>query len=493
MSASRSIIIHGHFYQPPREDPWLDRVLPEASAAPCNDWNERIERECYGRLVAVPPPDEGAAQGRLNVLSRVSFDFGPTLLRWLEREARATYEAVLEADRQSRVVNGGHGNAMAAPYHHVILPLCSLREKRTEVRWGIADFRRRFGRPPEGMWLPETAVDDETLEVLAAEGIAYTVLAPHQVDAAPKRGLPAAYRTGGGREITLFVFDGALSHDIAFGAMTREPDRWLDRAVSLASSAVGEEPWLLTLATDGETYGHHHKGGELALAAALQGLDRRETIRIENFGAFLARVSPVEGASLVEPSAWSCPHGVDRWRTDCGCKMTPEKDSQQRWREPFRQALEWLAGELDQVYESEAASLFGDPWDTLDRYGEVAAGSDAERARFAEAAAGSGDAGRAFELLEIQRHRLCMFTSCAWFFDDLTGLESTYALRHAARAIELAGPAADSLERGLLERLAKAPVSDDEFRDGAELYRARARPRGAGVGPDGPRPDRMPA
>jgi alpha-amylase/alpha-mannosidase (GH57 family) len=403
----------------------------------------------------------------------MSFDFGPTLLRWLEREAKDTYEAILEADRQSLETNGGHGNAMAAPYHHVILPLSSRREKRTEVRWGIADFRRRFGRDPEGMWLPETAVDDETLDVLAAEGIAYTVLAPRQIENAPERGMPAAFRTEGGRTIAVFVFDGALSHDIAFGSMTREPDAWVARVASLAEKASEAEPWLLALATDGETYGHHHKGGEMALAAALEGLDGKESIRVENFGSVLTRVSPQDGATLVEPSAWSCPHGVDRWRTDCGCKMAPEEESQQRWRAPLRDALEWLAGQLDPIYEREAAPLFGDPWSTLDRYGEVASATEDDRMRFAQKATRTGRPDRAFELLELQRHRLCMFTSCAWFFDDLTGLENSYALRHAARAIELTGSESGHLESGLLEHLAKAPVNDEELRDGAELYGAR--------------------
>ena len=473
---NRSIVIHGHFYQPPREDPWLGSVLPEPSAEPDHDWNARIERECYGPIVSAPRPAGDPIRGPLNALEWMSFDFGPTLLRWLEREARPTYEAILEADRRSLARNGGHGNAMAAPYHHVILPLCSRLDKRTEVRWGIADFRRRFGRDPEGMWLPEAAVDDETLDVLAAEGIAYTALAARQLERRPPRGRPAAYRTGDGRSIALFTFDDDLSNEIAFGAMTGEPDAWLARVVALAEEAGDAEPWLIAVATDGETYGHHHKDGVKALAAVLGELGRSDTLGLANFGSVLARVSPGDGAVLIEPSAWSCPHGVDRWRTDCGCKMAPEEESQQRWRAPLRGALDWLAGELDPIYEREAEPIFAAPWDVLDRYGEVISGADADRARFARSAAGADETERALDLLELQRHRRCMFTSCAWYFDDLTGLENTYALRHAARAIELAGCESDRLERGLIERLAEAPVNAEEYRDGAELYRARACP-----------------
>jgi alpha-amylase/alpha-mannosidase (GH57 family) len=398
----RSIVIHGHFYQPPRDDPRTGTIPLEPNAAPSHDWNERIERECYAPVA--------------RSLASLSFDFGPTLLDWMERHAPETYAAVLAADRAG-------GNAMAMPYHHVILPLSSRRDKTTEVRWGIADFRRRFGREPEGMWLPETAVDHETLDVLAEEGIRFTVLAPHQVERVPAGGLPGWHHTAGGRRIAIFTYDGPLSHGVAFGPLVNDATAWVDRL----TSAAGD---LVAIATDGETYGHHHKGGDVTLARVL------ETIETENFASFLARRPPEEEVRLVSPSSWSCPHGVERWRAECGCRAAPERATQQRWRAPLRAALEWLSEEVRAVVQ---------------RAGRVVPTA-----------------------LEHQLQR--MFTSCGWFFDDIAGIESVIVLRSAARAIELVGPSeAPRLEAGLLERLALAPSNDPAVGTGRELYLQRVK------------------
>jgi len=398
-------VIHGHFYQPPRDDPRTGTIPVEINAAPYHDWNERIEQECYARVAGS--------------LASLSFDFGPTLLEWMERAAPETYAAVVAADRAS-------GNAVAMPYHHVILPLSPRRDKTTEVRWGIADFRRRFGREPEGMWLPETAVDDETLDVLAAEGIRFTILAPHQVERVPAGGLPGWYRTGGGRRIALFTYDGALSHGVAFGPLVNDATEWARRL----TSASGD---LVAIATDGETYGHHHKGGAVTLARVLA------TIETENFASFLARRPPEEEVRIVSPSSWSCPHGVERWRAECGCRAAPERATQQRWRAPLRAALEWLSEEVRGAFERE---------------------------------------GRAIPR-ELEHQLLRMFTSCGWFFDDIAGIESVIVLRSAARVIELAGPTLKieqaRLEAGLLERLALAPSNDASVGTGRELYLQRVK------------------
>jgi len=448
----RSVVIHGHFYQPPREDPWLNQVAAEPSAAPYHDWNERIERESYRAVVAarVYAPD-GRIAHIVNTLASISFNFGATLLEWLERETPGTYAAVLEADRASRARHAGHGNAIAMPYHHVIMPLASRRDKITEVRWGIADFRRRFGRGPEGMWLPETAVDPETLDVLAAEGIAFTILAPHQVEQAPADGSAGRYRTSGGRSIALFVYDGAISHDVAFGSLLKDASAWAERL--LAPGKRGHERRLVAVATDGETYGHHHKFGEVALAWVLRELERRRDARVENFAAFLARHRPEQEVKLVAPTSWSCAHGVERWRADCGCRMAPERPTQQRWRAPLREALDWLAGELHARFEQEGGALFADPWAARDAYGTD---------RTAD--------GRARELLEMERNALRMFTSCGWFFDDIAGIETIQILRYAARAIELAGADAPRLEAGVLERLARAQSNERAEGTGRDVY-----------------------
>ena len=425
---TRSVVIHGHFYQPPRDDPWTRTIPREATAAPSHDWNERIERESYGPIS--------------RYLASLSFDFGPTLLEWMEQAARETYRAVIAADR-----NRG---AVAMPYHHVILPLSPRLDKVTEVRWGIADFRRRFGREPEGMWLPETAVDAETLDVLAAERIRFTILAPHQVRQLPAGGLPGWYRTSGGGRIALFLYDGALSHDVAFGPLVRDAGAWVERL-----SAPQD---LISIATDGETFGHHHKEGVVTLARVLDALSRRSDVRVENFATFHARQPPQEEVGLVSPSSWSCPHGVERWRTECGCRAAPERGLHQRWRAPLRAALEWLAGELHAIFEREGKARFGDPWAARDAYGAVL-GTPQE-----------GD-----RLLEMERHALRMFTSCGWFFDDIAGIESVIVLRSAARAIELAGPEGPRLEAGLLERLALAPSNDPAVGAGRELYLQRVK------------------
>jgi alpha-amylase/alpha-mannosidase (GH57 family) len=461
------VVIHGHFYQPPREDPWLETVEREPSAAPAHDWNERIEQECYRAVVAAR---RHTADGRIgaivNTLAAISFDFGSTLLDWLERAAPQTYAAVLAADQESVERYGGCGSAVAMPYHHLILPLASRRDKVTEVRWGIADFRRRFRRDPVGMWLPETAVDEETLEVLAAAGIRFTVLAPHQVDGAPPGGLPGRFRTGGGRTIALFTYDGAISQGVAFGGLLHDARAWAERLI--APDASGARRALVAVATDGETFGHHHRFGEVALAWLLHHLEARRDVRVENFAAVLARHPAEMDVRLVGPSSWSCPHGVERWRSDCTCRLTPDPAGRPiRWRAALRDALDWLAAELHGVFERESAGLLDRPWQAREDYA-MAAGDRSAMKRITR----GKDPVRAAELLELEWHALQMFTSCGWFFDDIAGIEAQQVLRYAARAVELAGPDADRLETGLLDRLARAESTTPGVGTGRDLYLA---------------------
>ncbi len=451
MSVVRSVVIHGHFYQPPREDPWTGVVDAEPSAAPDHDWNARVTRECYAPLASIPV-GEGPDPLRLNAYNFLSFDAGPTLLAWLEREAPGTYVAMLRADRLSRR-RLGHGNAVAAPYHHVILPLASRRDKETEVRWGIADFRRRFGRDPEGMWLPETAADDETLDVLAQEGIAWTILAPQQVRTPPEDGMPGLVRTSGGRRIAVLVYDGPLSRDVAFGTLTKDAAAW-EHALRHAGPRRA-----ITIATDGETYGHHHRFADLALGALLYQAGQRRTLRLTNGAAFLAAHPPAHELELVAPSSWSCVHGVERWRADCGCRLT--EGTQQRWRTPLRAAVDWLQAEVHARFERDGAGLPGGPWafrDGAGGRGPVDGGPDAER------------------LVEMERAALRAATSCGWFFDDFAGLEGRQVLRYAARAIALAGPESERLEAGFLARLEGALSNDPAAGTARQFWQARIRP-----------------
>jgi len=523
----RSIVIHGHFYQPPRENPWLEEIEREASAAPHHDWNARIEQECYRTVVAarVLAPD-GRISRIVNTLEYISFNFGPTLLEWMEHAAPDTYARVLDADRQS-IARLGHGNAIAQPYHHAILPLSSRRDKLTEVRWGIADFRRRFGREPEGMWLPETALDDETLDVLAQEGIGFTVVAPGQVRSVPNDGLPGRYTTRNGRTIALCIYDGDISHGIAFGGLLGDAHTWARRMLARTDRrltprdgvAVAPGHWepdpatdggtrplttsefrvisaagapvpraqrhrLVSAATDGETYGHHHRFSEMALARVVLDLQASRGVTVENYASFLAHHPAVDDVEIVAPSAWSCAHGVERWRSNCSCRM--RGGTNQEWRTPLRDAVTELAEGLHAVYDREASRFFDDPWAVRDAYGEVVATperierwvatrvrSDAEP----DATADADSAGRSPQsLLEMERGALRIFTSCAWFFDDIAGLEPIEVLRYAARAIELAGPDGPALEARFLARLADAKSSDPGSGTGRDIYLTMAKP-----------------
>jgi hypothetical protein len=464
-----SLVIHGHFYQPPRENPWLEEVEIEPTAAPSHDWNERIEKESYRAVAAARLPGrDGRIAEIINTLAWISFNFGPTLLHWMETAAPDTYRAILEADRES-VERLGHGNAIAHPYHHAILPLSTRRDKVTEVRWGIRDFRRRFRREPEGMWLPETAVDDETLDVLAEHGIKFTILAPHQAQPLPPGGLPGLYRTQGGREIALFFYDGDMSHGVAFGELIRDAGLWLTR--------IRDSKGIVSVATDGETYGHHHKFGEMALARVIHDL-RTPSPRAErrtggevgtggevvtNYAAILARNPATHPVTLNAPSSWSCAHGVERWRSECGCKLETSLPTQQKWRAVLRDSLGWLAEEIHAIYQREAAGLFDDVWEARNQYDP--------------AGEHEGSSQRARELLELERHSLLLFTSCAWFFDDLARIEPVQVLKYAARAIELSGADAARLEAEMVRRLAAAKSNDPLEGSGADIYLKRVKPR----------------
>ncbi len=482
--------MHAHFYQPPRENPWLDEVEVEQSAAPFHDWNQRIDRECYRAVVAARVNGTGERIAKVvNTLEWISFNVGPTLLEWMERAAPETYAAILAADAAS-VRRLGVGNAIAQPYHHAILPLATRRDKVTEVRWGIADFRRRFGREPLGMWLPETAVDDETLDVLAAEGIRFTILAPYQVRQLPPLGLPGRYTTANGREIALCLYNGDMSHGIAFGGVLNDALRWVQVIDGIAkgqeqASDTADDPAqrtlpsLLAAATDGESYGHHHRFGEMALARMLLEVAERGTT-IENFASFLARYPAVHDVELVAPSAWSCAHGVERWRSNCSCRMDGNRNPSQEWRTPLRNGLNALAQGLDAVFVSEGAKYFRDPWGARDAYGSVVAEPTTDRiddllTAHAAVTLNAADRLRARELLEMERDALRMFTSCAWFFDDIGGLEPRQVLRYASRAIHFAGAQGHALEQELLTTLATAVSNDRAVGTGRDVYLTYAR------------------
>jgi alpha-amylase/alpha-mannosidase (GH57 family) len=382
--STRYICIHGHFYQPPRENPWLEEVEREESARPYHDWNERITFEAYAPNAFSRILDERGRIARIvNNYSRISFNFGPTLLAWMEREAPETYRAILAADRTSQERFSGHGSAMAQAYNHMILPLASTRDRRTQILWGIRDFEHRFGRPAAGMWLPETAVDLESLDLMAEAGIRFTVLAPHQAAAvregegawdelrggSPDTSRSYRVRLPSGREIAVFFYDGPLSQAVAFETLLADGAAFAGRL--LEADARHGEGGLTHIATDGETYGHHHRHGDMALAFALRRIEEEEGVLLTNYAEHLERHPPTMEARIREHSSWSCAHGTERWRADCGCSTGAHPEWNQRWRRPLREAMDWLRDRLEPLYEEAMGELVEDPWGARDRYIEL--------------------------------------------------------------------------------------------------------------------------
>lgn len=451
----RHVVIHGHFYQPPREEPWLDLVPRELSAAPDHDWNERITRECYEPLGRARVLNEAGRLRRvLNTYASCSFNVGATLLQWLDSHAPLVRDTMLSGDVASRQ-RLGHGNAIAMPYHHVIMPLASRRDKITEVRWGIRDFRKRFARDPVGMWLPETAVDSETLDVLAAEGLRFTILAPHQVGKPPEAGRAGRWRGSAGRELAIFCYDGALAHAVAFGDAITDAGRW-EQLLHATPLATDGGPTITSLATDGETFGHHHRFGDLALASLIDRLEGDDAAEVTNFAALLAAYPAVQDVTLVENTSWSCVHGIERWRIDCGCRMDPA--TSQAWRAPLRAGLEELAQGIHAFAEQNWPAGKGTIGEARDL-----AGADLAGVNHLSVAAR--------ELLEAERHALAMFTSCGWFFDDIARLEPRIVLRHAARALDfLPRPLHETLETALLATLSQAQSNDRLKGDGVAIW-----------------------
>ena len=492
----RFFCIHGHFYQPPRENPWLEAIEVEDSAVPYHDWNQRICAECYAPNAHARIVDgSGKVHRMINNYEWISFNIGPTLLAWMERHEPRVLEAILQGDRRSLERCRGHGNAMAQAYNHTILPLASRRDKALQVRWGVEVFRHYFQREPEGMWLPEAAVDTETLEVLLENHVRYTVLSPRQArrirldgpwqeldpaEAPLETRRPYRCRLPSGGEIALFFYDGETAQRLAFQRLLSDGEQFF-RHMQSRFDPDRPEAALVHVAADGETFGHHHRFGEMALAYFISRLAEDEQIRLTNYGEFLSLNPPVWEVEIEEGSSWSCAHGVERWRSDCGCRPSGSP-FHQRWRGPLREALDQLKTRLDAIYEQEGRQLFRDPWGVLDAYIRVLLNRGEERIRtFLTEVAGreleDDEVIRALKLLEMERHGQLMFTSCAWFFDELSGIETVQGLKLAARAIQLAEKNFRArLEEDFLGFLERAPSNLPEIRDGRQLWEREVRP-----------------
>ncbi len=493
------ICIHGHFYQPPRENPWLEEVELQESAHPYHDWNERITAECYGPNTASRILDQDRRIINIvNNYAKMSFNFGPTLLSWLERHAPEVYQSILEADRKSQEQFSGHGSAMAQIYNHMIMPLANTRDKRTQIMWGLYDFEHRFKRKPEGMWLSETAVDLETLDLLAELNIRFTILAPHQARRVRKIGDHNWYdlknetidpqriylcRLPSGRSINLFFYDGPISREIAFADLLKDGTQFARRLVGVFPQNF-QEPCLVHIATDGETYGHHHRYGDMALSYCLYDLEFNHLAKITNYGEYLSQTQATHEVEIVENSSWSCSHGVERWRANCGCRLKADAGWQQEWRKPLRESLDWLRDTVNPLYELRMKDFLEDPWELRDHYIDVILNRSRENVeRFFKTHFTSrlelGEKIEILKWLELERHAMLMYTSCGWFFDEITGIETSQILQYAARVIQLAGEVSDvdiDLEAEFIKRLEKAPSNIPRFKNGGFFYEKYIKP-----------------
>ena len=488
-----AVIIHGHFYQPPRENPWTGVVDEEPDAAPFHDWNERIHAECYRPNAQVSFIDEQTGQPRIvNNYTHLSFNFGPTLLGWLERTHPETYSQIIAADAQSKLRRGGHGNAIAQAYSHAILPLCNERDRVTQVLWGLADFRYRFGRSPESMWLPETACNNDVLDLLIDEGMQYVILAPQQASRIRKTAekqwqevSPGQIDTGysyqyrhrqnSQRSLAVFFYDQQLAGAIAF-------DRVLASSAVLVQRFAGavRGDGLVNIATDGESYGHHFKFGDLCLAHAFEVEMPARGLRATNYGEYLDHHQPVAEVEIVHGedgrgSSWSCPHGVGRWIRDCGCQTGGETGWNQKWRGPLRSALDLVRDEAAAFFDETRGTLFIEPWTARDAAIELILGCTARVPflnRHAPRALSFSDQQRALMFLEMQRHTILMYASCGWFFNDISRIEPVQVLKYAARAIDLMEQLKIPFSRKrFLEILSEARSNKPELGNGADIYR----------------------
>ena len=484
------LTIHGHFYQPPRENPWLEYLELQESASPCHDWNERVCKECYSpNSVSKIVGDNGKIVDIVNNYAHMSYNFGPTLLSWLEKYSHHTYEQIIKADIESASYNNGHGNAVAQIYNHIIMPLANLRDKYTQVLWGIEDFKYRFGRMPEGIWLSETACDDETMGVLADCGIKFTILSPYQAKSCRKIGtdkwinvengeidttVPYRYNIkSNGKSIDLFFYNANISQAVAFEELLKDGQRFADK---LKTGVPEEDCRLVNIATDGESYGHHTKFGDMALSYILKIKAEQEGFTLINYANYLEKFPPKNEVEIKPVSAWSCCHGVGRWKEDCGCFTGGMDGWNQKWRKPLREALDCLRDRLIKITEEQGSLYFKDVWSARNNYIHVILNRNDDTVKeFSDKNLKDGldenAVSKAFCLMEMQRQAMLMYTSCGWFFNEISGIETIQILKYASRAIQIAAEFSDEdIETEFLNILQEAKSNIPEYGNGKDIY-----------------------
>ena len=493
------LTIHGHFYQPPRENPWLEAIEQQDSAMPFHDWNERINSECYNpNSVSKIVDSKNQILDVVNNYEYISYNFGPTLLSWMEEFAPLAYERVIRADVNSRKLHSGHGNAIAQVYNHMIMPLANEQDKQTQVKWGIKDFEYRFGRKPEGIWLAETAVDDDTLRVLVENDIKFTILSPYQAQKIRKEGEktwqdvswgnidPArSYRyyikSAPGKYIDLFFYDGAISRSVAFDELLKDGVKFVNRLKDGISTARNYNQ-LVNIATDGESYGHHTKFGDMALAYALKIKVKDSGFTITNYGEYLEKYRSDWEVEIKPVSSWSCSHGVGRWSEDCGCSTGGHPGWNQKWRKPLRQALDYLRDEMITLCQKQGRKYFKNPLEARNNYINVILDrSDISVKNYQEEYflpdLDDEQKIRAMELLEIQRQAMLMYTSCGWFFSEISGIETVQIMKYAARVMQLAKSfTKKDLETPFLDILKEAKSNIPEFGTGKDVFERFVKP-----------------
>lgn len=493
------LTIHGHFYQPPRENPWLEAIELQDSALPFHDWNERINKECYNpNSISKIVDNRNRILDVVNNYEHMSFNFGPTLLSWMEHFAPLTYERIIKADIESVSEHSGHGNAMAQVYNHIIMPLANENDKQTQIKWGIRDFEYRFGRKPEGMWLAETAVDDETLKFLEENDIKFTVLSPYQAlkfrqegdkdwqdvswgNIDPARSYRYYIKSAPGKFIDLFFYDGAISRSVAFDELLKDGNKFIKR-LKEGISDCRDYPQLINIATDGESYGHHTKFGDMALSYVLKIRAKDEGFKITNYAEYLDKYRSNCEVDIKQASSWSCFHGVGRWKEDCGCSTGGHPGWNQKWRKPLRDALDYLRDELIVVFENEGQKYFDNVWNVRNKYINVILDRNEMNVKKFQQEnfkpdLTDDDKVHAMELLEIQRQAMLMYTSCGWFFSEISGIETVQIMKYAARAMQLASRfTSKNLEEKFLEILSQAKSNIPEFGTGKDIFERFVKP-----------------
>ena len=499
-TTEKFLTIHGHFYQPPRENPWLEAIELQDSALPFHDWNERICKECYNpNSVSRIVDNKNQILDIVNNYQYMSFNFGPTLLSWMEEFAPLTYERIIKADIDSISEHSGHGNALAQVYNHMIMPLANAHDKETQVKWGIRDFEYRFGRKPEGIWLAETAVDDATLKVLVDNGIKFTILSPYQAlkirktgdkewqdvswgNIDPARSYKYTLKGDSKKSIALFFYDGAISKSVAFDELLKDGNRFIKR-LKEGVSETRNYPQLVNIATDGESYGHHTKFGDMALSYVLKIKAEDEGFKITNYAEYLDKYESDYEVDIKQASSWSCFHGVGRWKEDCGCSTGGHPGWNQKWREPLRNALDYLRDELAKVFEAEGPKYFNDnPWAIRNKYIDVILDRNYVTIRKFQKENFKPDLTeeqkvKGMELLEIQRQAMLMYTSCGWFFSEISGIETVQIMKYAARAMQLAARFTnEDFETHFKDILSQAKSNIAEFGTGKDIYERFVKP-----------------